>query len=176
MREALSRALQSGHLEWEVYECPIERVAALRASTSLGSALFRWRYNGDKASRGKAYVLTLRLASRKLRIAPRHPAFDTLKLCVKQALTEWHSPNCRDCNGIGMIKTSRQQVMGEARVDHVCPTCNGSGVHTYRDFERAAALNVRRLDQWTERLERIRQMVSAREIGVMVGARRELER
>jgi hypothetical protein len=174
MRESLSRSLYSAHLEDGVGERPIHRVASLRASTALGSALFRWKWAGDKRCRGVAFILTLAWASKTLRIAPHNPSFPLLKRAVKQALVEWHSPNCRACQGLGMIHVERHG--GLVGVDHTCPTCGGAGAHRYSDLDRSQTLGLASIGKWTERIETIRRRLSAQEIGVSVGARRELER
>jgi hypothetical protein len=174
MREILAASLYSSDLEPAEWEVSIDRIGALRGSSALGSALFRWRFGQDRSSRGKAYVLTLKLASRKLRIAPRHPVFQVLRRAVKQALVEWAQPQCRACSGAATIHVDRQA--GLSGIDHICMTCGGTGSHRYGDIERRDALGVDKLGEWTNRLSLIRNLISAHEIGVSVGARRELER
>jgi hypothetical protein len=174
MREILSKSLYSAHLEWGIPEKPIDRIASLRASTALGSALFRWKHGLDRTSRGAAYILALRLASRRLHIAPHHKDFVVLRRAVQQAMVEWHSPNCRDCNGVRVIHVDRQA--GLPGVDHTCPTCQGSGVHRYSDRERSHNLAINHLGKWSRRIEEMVHWLAAQEIGVMVGARKELER
>ena len=174
MRESLSRSLYSAHLEDGRGERPIHRVASLRASTALGSALFRWKWGEDKRSWGVAFILTLAWSSKHLRIAPRNPSFPMLRRAVKQALAEWHSPKCRACQGLGMIHVERHG--GLVGIDHTCPVCSGTGAHRYSDTERSHSLGLQNLGKWTERIETIHRRLTAQEIGVSVGARRELER
>ena len=174
MREPLSRALYSAHLEWLPHECPIERVAAMRHGSRLGSALFRFKFGMDKGSAGRAYVLAVRKASKRLRIAPHHPDYPTLRRAVKQALIEFYAPQCRSCSGIGVIHADRHAAKGG--VDHICPTCSGSGQHRYTDWERRRALNLDKLDKWSDKLSELLHMIGAAEIGLVARAREDLER
>lgn len=174
MREPLSRALYSNTLEWLPHECPIERIAALRHSGRLGSALFRMKFGLDRASAGKAYLFAVRRASKRLRIAPHHPDYPTLRLAVKQALVEWYSPFCRACNGVGIIHADRHSAKGG--VDHVCPRCTGSGQHRYADHERRDMLRVEKLGKWSDRITQILHILGAAETGLVAKAREDLER
>lgn len=137
MREAVSNALVSSHLEPILErEAPIDRIGALGRATRLGRALWHWKLGLDEASGRSALKHLLRKASRRLRVYKHHREFGLLIKMCKLALREWHDPLCKMCGGAKEFKADDQKLL------ITCSTCSGSGLHRYSDMERAIALNL----------------------------------
>lgn len=137
MRELVSRALLSSHLETiEERESAIDRIGALGRASKLGRALWHWKYAGDDSSARSAFKHLLRKAMRRTRIYRHSREFGLLeKICVA-VLNEWINPNCHTCGGKGAF------VDEERNLKITCATCSGSRLHRYSDRERAMAIGV----------------------------------
>lgn len=85
-----------------------------------------------------AILCDLSRHSKVMRIARR----DTRRSLAALAITEWLNDACRACGG-------RQHVKDEAGLVVItCPECAGSGIHRYKNEERASVMG----EQWNEQL------------------------
>ena len=170
MREVVGAALNSGHLEPSDYrEVPIDRVGALARATTLGRLLWHWKY-ADQPIAHKVLPELVRKAQGRFQISRRHPDYTILIAASRQILVEWYFPKCRSCRG------AAEQVIDRKRVQ--CPTCGGTGLHWYSDFERMDGLDLNRSSyrRWEPRLRDLHLIVSAADVGAVLTCRAELER
>lgn len=163
MREALGRAMNAEDLSPQEYECAVDRLGALAFGDGLGSSLLWVMLAGERDKlKTLAHDLAARLACRT------NVTADCLRIAIL-AITEHLYPNCRVCNGAASVKSDNGVLVD-------CLGCSGTGLHYYRDEERAKITGF----SWRPRLSRLvnisHQLLTAAEINVIVEVRRQLER
>jgi len=169
IREAVGAALNSTHLETQEHESAIDRVGALAHASKLGRALYHWRYAKQDRYAGPVLAELLRKARNRLRIGKFHVEHPTLVRACKQAMREWYSPQCNNCNGAREVVTSKLRM--------ICPACSGSGVRRYPDAERLNALGIDAAtyaQAWQARLQAILALMVERDAQAAVETRRQL--
>lgn len=145
--ERLATSLSDDDLAWsDTRTKAIDYVAAMSASSRLGSDLFR-AADHDRQALRRAVLQLMALARRKLgrkRMSVTSAQAQTLALV---AIIELLAPYCRTCGG------AREIFGGEIKV--TCPTCEGIGVHRYSDKDRAKASGIAMADwaKWQGRYE-----------------------
>ena len=173
IRELVGTSLLSSHLETrEEAESAIDRVGAISRATKLGSALWRWKYAGDNRAAPSALSALLRKAQRNTKIYRHHRDFTMLQSVCKLVLSEWYSPNCRECEG------AREFVDEERRLRIVCAICNGTGLHRFSDEERAVSLKIhpRFYPPWADHVSSVWRCLAGADIGTSAICRVQLER
>lgn len=128
---------------------PVDHVASMAAATSLGSDLFRSR--DDRHAMRRAAIKLAALAYRRGRKTGLTLSRDQSVRFAVAAICERIRPQCRRCTGAGVV------VVADLKI--VCPTCDGSTIHRYRDRERAKMCGIP-VDQWPA-LESRYEMVMA---------------
>ena len=111
----------------------IEHVGALSGASSIGSDLMRAR-DYDAGALRRAILLIARKARNELRLGMGPAQQLSTVACLE--LMHWQ---CRICHG-----ASEQVISG---IRQTCPACGGTGVHRWRDKERAAAAGYS-IDTW----------------------------
>ena len=155
MREAVGRSLLSSHLESQEWESAIDRVGALSFATKLGRLIFHWKYARQERFAGPVLFELLRKARHRFQIAKQHREYDVLGNACLQAMAEFYSPGCEDCDGAG------EMIHDGLRI--VCQSCLGSGQRRFPDHERISIL---RIDShtyratWERRLQEILGILS----------------
>jgi len=168
MRQALGVALLSRDLDHHEHECAIDRVGALAHGSRLGRLLYHWKH-ADQPDTLKVQQELLRRARRRFGISPYHVDHPVLISACTQAMTEYYSPQCRQCSGAGELVTQRLRIL--------CNTCGGSGLRRVADAERIAALGITVAsyrNTWEPRIAELLLMLDAKDAGAAAEARRQL--
>ena len=171
MRASVGAALNSAHLEPAEWECAIDRVGALARASKLGRLLYHWQYAGQDRFRGPVLAELTAKAGYRLRISRAHRDRRVLERACKQALVEYHGPNCPTCTGAGEVMS------GPLRLS--CEDCLGTGRHRYPDEERMRALHVDHeeyRDRWDARINQIIGILRRADGATTRECRRQLER
>lgn len=157
IREAIGAALLSSHLETQAHESAIDRVGALAHASKLGRLLYHWRYAGQGRYAGPVLAELARKARRRLRIGKFHEEHPTLIRACKQAMREWYSPQCGNCQGAREVVTNKLRL--------VCPVCTGTGLRRYSDIERLNALALDRAgyEPWNGRMRELLLILTERD-------------
>ncbi|MFA7269917.1 MAG: hypothetical protein WC073_11280 [Sterolibacterium sp.] len=140
---------------------PVDHVAAMSAATNLGSDLFRAR-DYDYFALRRAVLL---LASKAIRIGKQkklHLSRDLANKFAVAVIRERIDRNCRNCTGAGVVMVADLKI--------VCPTCDGTAVHSYHDGERARLCGIKRDDwhQWESRYLMVMGIMLGHDIAVML--------
>lgn len=118
-------------LEWsELREQAVDRVAASGKVPALGLLLWKARYQLES----KAYQEAHKKLAQAFLERYRSETADTAERCVDQALHEFLSPACSECNG------ARELIADDLRIE--CEACRGSGIKRYSDQERSRYMKV----------------------------------
>jgi hypothetical protein len=127
IREQVVSALLSKDLAWHAdFERPIDRLTALGLSDPLGAALWRFKYLHDRASYQRALHLLAHKVTCQLKVELSYA-----RQLSTAAIKEYAIDTCDKCNGVGHIY--------EGLHAGKCKPCDGSGVKSYTDTERALA-------------------------------------
>ena len=143
--ERLAKATSADDLGWADNKIkPVDLVAALAATSNLGSDLHRAKDHDQTALR-RAVMLLSRKAMKQ---GERKRLFLSRAMAQAMAITailERCMPNCRTCHGAKVV------IAGDLKID--CHTCNGVGIHRYTDNERAKLCGIKPEDwhQWRAR-------------------------
>lgn len=143
--ERLALAPSESDLGWaDNATKPVEFVAALAATTNLGSDMHRAKDKDASALRRGALLLAKKAMDkgRRLRLPLSRAQAQLMAVAV---LIEHCQPHCRVCHG------ARQSVVDSLKV--ICSACGGVGVHRYSDKERAIACGIKPADwpKWERR-------------------------
>jgi hypothetical protein len=165
IKSILSSNLEHVSCETAVREMDVDRVGAFGlGSGKLAQFIMHWQASTNEAEKvlwlRRAWRLLIRRTAKDFRIRNVGDAgkrsYAVLERACFHVLTEWDSPECRACAGVGKIGVKRYEINNEVKVDDlICPTCNGTQTHRYSDQDRAQALGIskKELEEvWTERL------------------------
>lgn len=171
LREAVITSLDASTLaSSEIREMPIDRVATMGRMSELGAAF--WRLKGHD-ERNLANRVALLLANKMLKRQPRLGRNMAEKI-ARQVVQEAVADQCRTCGGKGVVASTDR-----SKPEAACRKCNGTGMHRYSDYERAAALglcvDVYR-KAWTRRFDDFAQALSAEDAAANRTAMTQLER
>lgn len=159
--ERFSTAITSGNLTHrDAVVMPVDYVAALSAATGLGSDLLRARDYDRYAVRRAIF----NLAAKALKVGKRKRLPLSREMAIKfaeAAIIERIQRNCRKCTGAGVVMVADLKI--------VCPTCDGTTIHYYRDSERARMCGIKPMDwpQWSRRYEMVLRILMGHDTAVM---------
>ena len=161
--ETLARSVESSDLmahDGKIRD--VEHVASLAGATSIGTDLMRAKDYDVQALR-RCIVAVAKAVRRKLRVG-HVPA----QLLATAALLEVMAWQCRRCHG------AAQQII--AGVLHVCPECEGTGIHRWSDAQRARAAGVdpAAWGTWSRRYEAVVRLVRTHDSLLLPAARARL--
>ena len=158
-RESISQTLRGSLQDGpEGVERHIDRLRAFSTSDTLGTLLWRLKYDNEKPERRDVITAIVKKMGYATNVCDA-------------ALHEWLSPECKLCGGrITMIA-------GDKRYD--CPRCERhKGLHVYSDKDRANYMQVSRSE--AERMRRkfrnLHDLFGTVDGGVNVNMNMELER
>lgn len=159
VREQLGSAVGASDLRMhDAEERPIDRIAALAFSRTLGARLQRLKYGNDRACwepamRELVLVVRARVHAKSSRVrAEVEPLIDRL---VARALHEWIGDTCGRCHGRGWV----HKAMHGAR--RQCRSCGGTGRLRPMVTDRALAIGMeverygRHWDAWIDAIVRM---------------------
>lgn len=156
--EALSLAVHAGNLSWSDNYCrPIDYVAAMSASSFLGSDIFRAKSRDYVAAR-RAIMLLARKVVRASKVK-KLPVSEAMARAMSMAvIIELCLPHCRVCGG------ARVTICGDLKVE--CPVCIGHGVHRYSNSEREMLIGIKHGEwaKWESRYEIAMQIAMAHDV------------
>lgn len=171
LREAVITSLDASTLaSSEIREMPIDRVAAMGRMSELGATFWRLkRRPGLYLANRVALLLVNKMLKRQPRLGR-----DMADKIARQVVLEAILYQCRTCEGKGVIASTDR-----SKTDTQCRKCNGTRMHRYSDYERAAALglcvDVYR-KAWTRRFDDFAQALSAEDAAANRTAMTQLER
>jgi hypothetical protein len=160
-RRREARAVNSGNLRWsDNGPTDADYIAARGLSgEKLGALLERLKWAHDHTVYGRCvYLLGERFHERRQR--------NVLKVLCHMAVKEWLDEACKKCGGRGLEIDKFQNM-------NTCTKCNGTGQHTYTEFDRAHASRLA-AGAWKQHekdyevvLECLRGAVSSHRVGAM---------
>ena len=161
--------IPESHLETVEYrESAIDRVGALAHAGKLSRLLMHWKYAGQDVRNAVLEELLIK-ARRRFGIGPGAVDHPVLVKTCKQAMREYHSPQCASCGG------ARELVVANLRI--TCSDCSGVGVRRYSDQVRAEAIGVAMeayKSIWEARLTAVNQILGARDSLAVLAVKNQL--
>ncbi|MDE3023613.1 MAG: hypothetical protein KGI54_17505 [Pseudomonadota bacterium] len=164
LRESVAAALNSSLDSDDLHERPVDRLGAFSKSERIGTLLWRVKYDND----AKSYKPALLLLTRLFRKQKESRNF--IHSICKCVLDEWLMDKCRHCGGNGQVIQAQTLVQ--------CSSCNGTGIHRFKDRERARALkmNLDQVEKLNKRLGQIHDYLGDIDRKVNVKTNIELEK
>lgn len=169
VREHLARALTSRDLgPAPARETHAERIGALAATSTLGSAVMRVRYSHDPAALRRLAPLLEAKASRRAR---SNDPTGILGRLAARALAEWLDDRCEHCHGRTWVQRAARRTP--------CRACSATGARVPRDADRAAALGLPPevyAKHWAKRLDALLAVLRGADADAAARLRSQLER
>src|SRR5690242_18100373 len=168
IREGVVRSILSNHLEQVSRESAtrtmdVDRIGAFgMGAGKLAQFLMHWQASTSDEEKviwlRRAWRLLIRRMAKDFRIRNVGEAgkrsYAVLERACLQMLTEWSSPQCQTCAGVGKLGVKRYEIETNVKTDDlICSACAGTGLKRYTDFERVRALNItpKEVETWDER-------------------------